>query len=64
MKEIAIYTISAISALVILGYSIHMFIGGIVSPETERTAIAIACTLGAVVIGVLAWDVVRKRRGG
>jgi membrane protein YqaA with SNARE-associated domain len=62
MKEIVLYGIAAVSSLVILGYSVHMFVGGLVSRETEILMVAAACTLGAVVIGVMAWDVVRRRR--
>ena len=62
LKEIAILIIVSFSSLFILGYSIHMFIGGLVSESTERWAIAGACGLGVIVIGFLTVDIIRQRR--
>lgn len=62
MREIIIFITVALSSLFILGYSIHMFIGGLVSPQTEKIAIAIAVTIGVIVLAVLAWDIVNQRR--
>ncbi len=62
MKEIIFYAIVAVSSLFILGFSIHMLIGGLVSPQTERWVITGACLIGAGVIGAMAADVVRRRR--
>ncbi len=62
MKEIVLYCIAATSSLVILGYSVHMFLGGLVNPQTEAIVIAAAVTAGAIVIGIMAWDVIRRRR--
>lgn len=62
MKEIILYSLLAISSLVVLGYSIHMFIGGLVTPETEFKAITIGCMLGILVIGFLVIDVIKQRR--
>jgi hypothetical protein len=62
MKETVLYGIAAVSSLFILGYSVHMFVGGLVSHETETYLIALACTIGALVIGLMVWDVVRRRR--
>jgi membrane protein YqaA with SNARE-associated domain len=66
MKELILYLIAAVSSLVVLGYSVHMFVTGLVSAETERWLIIGACAVGSVVIGFMAWDVVRRRarRGG
>ncbi len=61
MKEIIIYGIAAIAAITVFGYTVHMFIGGLVSPETEKLAIAAACTIAAVVIGLMAWDIKKRR---
>ncbi|WP_455212696.1 hypothetical protein [Kaarinaea lacus] len=61
-KEITILIIVSFSSLFILGYSIHMFIGGLVSESTERWAIGIACGLGVIVIGFIFIDIVRQRR--
>jgi len=62
MKEIIIYGIATIAAITIFGYSVHMFIGGIVSPEAERLAIIAACSIAAVVIGLMIWDITKRRR--
>lgn len=62
MKEIVFYSIVALSALFILGFSIHMLIGGLVSPQTERWIITGACLVGVAVIGAMVVDVVRRRR--
>jgi hypothetical protein len=62
MKEAFIYIIVAFASLVILGYSIHMFIGGLVSETTERNVIMIACGIGVVVLAFMGWDIVQKRK--
>jgi len=63
MKEAIVYGIVAISSLILLGYTVHMFIGGIVSERTETLATAVVMIIGAVAIGFMAWDVIRRRRG-
>lgn len=62
MKEVIILLFVAISSLFILGYSIHMFIGGLVSPQTEKIAIVTAVIIGAVILVLLGLDIVRQRR--
>lgn len=62
MREIAIYTVAAIGSLFILGYSVHMFVGGLVTKQTEMALIIAACTLGVIAIAVMAWDVIQRRR--
>ena len=62
MKEIIILVFVAISSLFILGYSVHMFIGGLVSPETEKLSIIIACSIGAVILLFLGLDIIKQRR--
>lgn len=62
MKEIIIYLLAAVAAITIFGYSIHMFIGGLVDPKTEIAVITGGCLLAAGIIGFLAWDVIKKRR--
>ena len=62
MKEIFILVFVAISSLFILGYSVHMFIGGLVSPETEKVSIFVACSIGAVILVFLGLDIVKQRR--
>lgn len=61
MKEIIIYSIAAIAGVTVFGYSIHMFIGGLVNPKTETTAIVIGCTIAAIVMALMAWDIIRRR---
>jgi len=61
MKEFIIYTIAAISSLIVLGYSVHMFVGGLVSEDTETWLISAACTIGFAVISFMYWDVMRRR---
>jgi multisubunit Na+/H+ antiporter MnhB subunit len=61
--EILIYAIVAISALFITGYAVHMFIGGLVSPEVEFQLITLVCLIIAAAIGYMAWDVFQRRSG-
>lgn len=63
LKEIVLYSIVAFSALFILGYTVHMFVGGLVSPATETLLTVVVCVMGAAVIGFMAWDVAKRRRG-
>jgi hypothetical protein len=62
MKEIIILTLVAISSIFILGYSLHMLIGGLVSPETEQLIITAACIVGTIIVAFMGWDIVRQRR--
>lgn len=62
MREIVILIVVAVSSLFILGYSIHMFIGGLVSPETEKTSIIVAVAIGAVILLFLGLDIIKQRR--
>lgn len=62
MKEIFILIFVAISSLFILGYSIHMLIGGLVSPQTEKLAIMVACVIGTLILIFLGLDIVKQRR--
>ena len=62
MKEVLIYSIAAIAGITVFGYSIHMFIGGLVEPQTETALITIGCLLAAGIIAFMAWDVIKSRR--
>jgi hypothetical protein len=62
MKEIIIYAIAAIASLAILAYSIHMFVGGLVSAELERILMIGGTLIGATIIGLMARDVIRTRK--
>lgn len=63
MKEIIIYSISGLSSLVIVGYVVHMFIGGLVSERTEILAIVAIVVASALAMAYMAWDVIKRRRG-
>jgi len=60
--EAIIYLIAAIASLFVTGYAVHMFIGGLVSPEAEQQIILLVCLCVACVIGFMAWDVIQRRR--
>ena len=62
MKEIIILTLVAVSSIFLLGYSIHMLIGGLVDKTTEQWIIVIACLVGSAVVAFMGWDIVRQRR--
>lgn len=47
MKEILIYLVSGIASLVVFGYSVHMFVGGLVSERLEITLIAVVVIIAA-----------------
>ncbi len=63
MKEVIIYGLVALSSLTMLAYTVHMFIGGLVSEETESMAMGGAVIIGAIVMLILARDILRRRRG-
>jgi membrane protein implicated in regulation of membrane protease activity len=63
LKEILIYAVVAISSMLIMSLVVHMFVGGLVSPETETKLTIGLCALVAALIAYMAWDVVRRRRG-
>jgi len=60
--EILIYAVIGLSALFISAYSVHMMIGGLVSEEVEYRWMGAICGLVIIVIGAMAWDVIRRRR--
>lgn len=62
MKETLILILIAASSIFILGYSIHMLIGGLVETGTENAIIIAACSIGAVIIAFMGWDIIRARR--
>lgn len=63
MIEILIYGFIAVSSMVLWSYVVHMMIGGLVSEETEYLIMGIAVTIGVIVIGAMARDVIQRRRG-
>jgi len=62
MKEAIIYSISGCSSLLILAYTVHMFIGGMVSEQTEYMVMAIVVLIAASVMLWMLMDVLRRRR--
>ena len=62
MREIVILVIVALSSLFILGYSVHMFIGGLVSEQTEKIAIISAVIIGFFILLILGLDIIKQRR--
>jgi len=62
IKEIILYSIAGISSLIVLGYSVHMFVGGIVSPRIEYILIVIVSLIGAAVIAYMVYDVIKRRK--
>ncbi len=63
MRKLATLAFGGLGFLFVLGYSIHMLIGGIVSPTTETVAIVIAEVIGIIVLGVIFWELWRSRTG-
>jgi putative Ca2+/H+ antiporter (TMEM165/GDT1 family) len=62
MKEALIYALVAVSSLLIMTFVVHIFVGGMVSAETEaRIQEAVAGVL-LLLFALAAWDVVRRRR--
>lgn len=61
-KEIFLYLIAVCTGLFICGYSVHMLVGGLVSATTEKIIIGVVCTIMAIVIGFMAYDVKKRRQ--
>jgi len=62
MKDFVIVSTVAISFVFILGYVVHMFVGGLVEPATEKIAIIVVCTIGIGVVIYLGLDILKQRR--
>ena len=62
MKEIILLSLVALSSIFILGYSLHMLIGGLVSAETEKWIITAAVVVGTIIVVFMGWDIIRQRR--
>ena len=61
--EIVIYLIAALGAVVIAGFSMHMFVGGLVSSDAEDGLILLACLAVVGIAAFMAWDVFKQRSG-
>jgi len=62
MKELALYLLSALGFLFLLGYSIHMMLDGFVTDTTELIIILISEIIGIIVLAILARNIYRARR--
>ncbi len=62
MKEFLVYSISGLASLVIFGYSIHMFVGGLVSEQVESILIAVVVLIAAAIEFYLIRDAMLRRR--
>lgn len=62
LRELFIYAIVAASSLFLMTFVAHMMVGGLVSEQTEELVTWSLCAVVACVIGVMAWDVYRRRR--
>jgi len=63
MKEAIIYLIVAVSSLLLMAYTVHMFVGGLVDEETEQMITIIVLGVSATVMAFLGWDIVKRRTG-
>ena len=63
MVEILIYLAVAIGSLIMMSYTVHMFVGGLVSQESEYFLIAATCLIVVCVLGYMTWDVIQRRKG-
>src|SRR3569832_1061512 len=54
MREIIVFVIAATSSLILLAYTVHMFVGGLVSERTESIAMIVETGIGANAIALLA----------
>ncbi len=63
MVEILIFLVAGIGALFIAGYSVHMFVGGLVAQDTEKQIIFVVCAIVFCAMAYMAWDVVQRRTG-
>jgi len=62
MKELLVYGVSGIASLFIFGYCVHIFVGGMVSEQTELLLIVAVVSISAAAIGWFAWDTIRRTR--
>jgi hypothetical protein len=62
MKEILVYGISGIASLFIFGYSVHMFVGGLVSEQVEIGLIALVVIAAAAAEVYFIRDALLNRR--
>jgi len=61
-REILTYSVVGITALILMAYSVHMLVGGLVEENTEHLLMGIVVVLGIVAISYMVWDVLKRRR--
>ncbi len=61
MKEVIIYLVVAVSSLLLMAYTVHMFVGGLVDEETEQMITFIVVAVSATIMAFLGWDIIRRR---
>jgi len=62
MKEVLVYGISGIASLFIFGFSVHMFIGGLVDEHIEMILIIVLVFIAAAVEVYLIRDALLHKR--
>jgi len=62
MKELLVYGVSGIASLFIFGYCVHIFVGGMVSEQTELVLIVAVVLISAATMGWFAWDTIKRTR--
>jgi hypothetical protein len=62
LKEAPVYLAVAVSSLFIMCFVVHAMVGGIVSLETEYMLYALICLIDITAMGLMARDVIRRRK--
>ncbi len=61
-REALVYLVVSMSSMFLTAYTVHMLVGGLIPPEQEYRYMGMACATVASVIGLMAWDVIRRRK--
>jgi len=61
MRESLIYGFSACVSLLMLSYTVHIFIGGLVSEDTEYLVMSIVLAIAVCAIGWMVRDILKTR---
>jgi len=61
MRESLIYGFSACVSLFMLSYTVHIFIGGLVSEDTEYLVMSIVVGIAICAIGWMVRDILKTR---
>ena len=60
-REMAIYLLVAASSVLLISFTVHMFIGGVVDEQTETNITLGVMGVWTLVLAGLGWDIKRKR---